>query len=296
VEAAASITPPGRAARLLTELTSAHLLEEYLPGRFRMHDLVGRYAQERATQDDTEDGRRDSAGRILASYAAAAVAAAWVISQDQRSFPQISMPDPASAKDMTCAEALDWMGTERRNLVAAVRQAAQLGFDTVATTLAWALTEFFANRWLWHDWRETHLIAIGAASRAGDLHAEAWLRLSLFVAYHRLGRSEEGIADLRRTLAISLDPHLAGTAQANMAGIHLELGHIDEAIATARTAIELNERCGHRAELANAHGVLGDALQRSGQHAEAREHWRAALAGYEELGDTQAKEMEARLG
>jgi DNA-binding SARP family transcriptional activator len=378
-DAAASITSPGHAAQLLAELTAAHLLEEYMPGRYRMHDLLARYAQERAAQDDTADSRREAARQVLTWYMAAARAAFHVVNPEHR-FGQLSgEPDQVPAGITTAAEAWEWMETERRNLVAAVRLAAQLGFDSVAAALSVALWTIFVHRALWQEMRDTQLIGLEAARRAGDPQVEAWLSHSLFVAYHGLGRDEEGIADLRRSLAIwqaqgdlggqaathrllaaayddtgrvpeaigeyeqaialsrecgdrsgegralnnmgwmfqhVAEPEralgfyraayeiaislpelaLAGTVQANMAGLYLELGRTDDAIAAATTAMELNERCGHWVELANAHFVLGDAFQKLGQDADAREHWQAALDGYQVLGDARAAEAVTRLG
>jgi DNA-binding SARP family transcriptional activator/tetratricopeptide (TPR) repeat protein len=378
LDSAASITPPGRAAQLLTELTSAHLVEEYRPGRYQLHDLLARYAQERAEQDDTEDSRREAVRRVLTWYMAAAMAARRTLNPDRRSGQESAEPDPVPAGITTEAGALEWLETERRNLVAAVRLAVHRGFDPVAAGLSLGLWSIFIHRALWQEMLDTQRIGLEAARRAGDLNAEAWLGHSLFVAYHGLGRPAEGIADLRRSLAIweaqrdlrgqaithrllaaayggaGLVPEaiteyqhaismsreigdrsgegralnnmgwlyqhiaepqralrryraayaiamllpelpLAGTAQANMAGLYLELGRTDDAIAAATTAIELNERCGHWVELANAHAVLGDALQRLCRDAEACEHWGAALAGYEELDDARAQEMRARL-
>ncbi len=68
--AAASITPAGRIGELLAELTGAHLVEQHMPGRFRLHDLLARYAQECAEHEDTEDARRVVLRRILTQYRA----------------------------------------------------------------------------------------------------------------------------------------------------------------------------------------------------------------------------------
>jgi len=73
--AAASITPAGAITGLLAELTGAHLVEEYKPGRFRLHDLLARYAQECSEHEDSEDARREIQRRILTRYRAKAAAA-----------------------------------------------------------------------------------------------------------------------------------------------------------------------------------------------------------------------------
>lgn len=143
--AVASITPPGQAA-LLAELTGAHLLEEYVPGRYRVHDLLTRYAQERAAQDDTEDSRRDTADKILTWYTAAASAAAEVITPNRPYIPHIDPPATLPDRPATSKAALGWLDAERPNLVAAVGLAARLGFDDVAVMLPRTLVGSFRAR------------------------------------------------------------------------------------------------------------------------------------------------------
>jgi DNA-binding SARP family transcriptional activator len=73
--AAASIIPAGPISELLAELTRAHLVEEYKPGRFRLHDLLARYAQECSEHEDSDDARREIQRRILPRYRAKAATA-----------------------------------------------------------------------------------------------------------------------------------------------------------------------------------------------------------------------------
>lgn len=376
--AAASIAPADRIGGLLTELTSAHLLEEYVPGRFRLHDLLARYAQECSGREDTEVARRDVLDRVLTWYAAAAVAVTRVVDPRRTTIPETDPPDPVPAALATKAQALDWLETERRNLVAAVKISALHGFDTVAITLPLTLWSFFSLRARWHDQLDTSLIGIAVARRTGNLHAEADLYSSISRAYSSLGRAEEGIDGLRRVLAIwqargdlarqatshwhlgiacheaglaseaiseceqaielaresgdrrqegralsdlgcllqlaarpekalrcylaaqaiatSLqDDFMAGTVQTNLAELYLELGRIEDSMAAATAGIEIGKQSGRRVDQANGHRILGDALNGTGRRENARTHWRAALAAYQELADARASEVAARL-
>jgi DNA-binding SARP family transcriptional activator/tetratricopeptide (TPR) repeat protein len=375
--AAASIAPAGRPDELLAELTGAHLLEESVPGRFRLHDLLARYARECSEQEDTAGSRRQVAQRVLTWYAAAATMAERIADPDPKS-KWTDQPDPLPAGLATRTQAREWLEVERRNLVAAVGLAARLGFDAVAITLPLTLWGLFETQGHWHDWLDTNLIGIEAARRTGDLNAEAHLCNSISRAYVALGRAEKGISELHRAMAIREDqgdlsglaasrlelsivyfemgrvteaigeceraaamaresgnlrgeanalsdlgemyqrvaqpqkalsyhlaaqaiaaqissPVLTGAVQANLAGVYLELGRDEKAIAAATAAIELNEHSGNRVEQANSHRVLGDALKHAGRSADACSHWRAALAAYRELGDPRAEEMASRL-
>ena len=376
--AAASIDPAGPTAELLAELTSANLLEEYVPGRFRLHDLLARYAQECSEQEDTEDVRRRVVELILTWYASAAVAATRTVDPGRRSVPETGEPDPVPSGLGSKPEALQWLESERHNLVAAVNLADKLGLDTVAATLPLTLWSVFTLRGLWHEQLNTNLTGIEAARRVRDLDAEAYLHHSISVAYVRLGQAEKGIDGLHRALAIrqsqgdvaqqaviritlghvysSLgrvpeastecnqattlvqqsgnqrsvcvtlsnlgwlrwqlkqpeealqcylkaqkiidtmpDSPLSGAVWTNLAGIYLELGRTDDAIITATAAIQITEQCGPLAEQANGHRFLGDALRRTGEFAQARRHWRAALEIYRKIDDPRADEVSARL-
>jgi DNA-binding SARP family transcriptional activator/tetratricopeptide (TPR) repeat protein len=378
-DAAASIAPAGRTGELLTELTSAHLLEEYVPGRFRLHDLLARYAQERAEQEDTEDARRESLRRVLSWYNAAATMMRRILTPNSPHIRHDDQPDPVPASLAAGMQAMEWLEAERRNLVAAVGLAARLGFDTIAVTLPLVLWGLFEQRRYLHDWLDTNVIGIEAAHRTGDLDAEAHLYISLSRAYVALGRAEDGITGLHRAIAIRqaqgdlpelaalrlalsivyfemgrvteavfeceqaaamaresgdlrneahalsdlgemhqrmaqpekalgwhlaaqaiaaqiLSPILTGAVQSNLASTYLELGRNDEATVAAKAAIELNEKSGNLVEQANAHRVLGDAFGGLGQDAQARSHWRTALAIYRDLGDPQADDVAAKLG
>lgn len=141
--------------------------------------------------------------------------------------------------------------------------------------------------------------AIALSWECGDRSGEGRALNNMGWMFQHVAEPERALGFYRAAYAIAIslpEPALAGTVQANMAGLYLELGRTDDAIAAATTAIELNERCGHWVELANAHFALGDAFQNLGQDADAREHWQAALDGYQVLGDARAAEVVTRLG
>ena len=375
--AAASIDPAGRISDLLAELSSANLLEEYRPGRFRLHDLLGRYATECADQSDTRESRNEASRRVLAWYAAAAAAAARVLHPYRRSIPEVGQPKPALTRIATQPLALEWLETEQHNLVAAVELAAMLGINAVAAALPLALWSLFSSKSLRDIWLHTSLIGVEAARRMRDTDMEAHLCASIAVAYRVTSQAETGISYLRRALAIrqsdgdlyweadvreylsatyytmgrmpeaigeceqavalarksgnrrtecaalsnlgwyhqamgrfeqALSYYLPAQAiatetgspaavmvQANLASLYLELHQFEKSITTATAALEFAEPGSMRVERANAHRILGDALDAIGRHAEASPHWRAALVIFQELGDPQADEVTAKL-
>jgi len=374
VTAAASIAPADRIHELLAELTSAHLLEEYIPGRFRLHDLLARYAVVCSEREDTEESRRAVTDQVLSWYTASATAAACVVQPFRRAMSDVPGQDPVPDELATKPGALQWLEAERRNLVAAAESAEHLGFDAVAVALPLALLSLFMMRRYYHDWLSTNLSGIKAARRIGDLNGEAHLCNAISMAYVGIGQPEAGIGELHQALAIrqaqgdlywqapvhrnlaiayfetdrvqeaiyegekaitvaqesgnrmvecqawsnlgemhqrmaqperALSCLLAALAvveplpdvvvQANLAGVYLELGRIDDCIAAATVAIEHNKHNGDRTAEANAHRILGNALDSIGRHEEARAHWHASLASYNELDDPRADEVAAKL-
>jgi len=248
--AAASITPADRIGELLAELTGAHLVEEYMPGRFRLHDLLARYAQECAEHEDTADASREVRGRILTWYGGTAAAAIrFLIPADRPIFREMAQPDPKPATLTTPAQAVIWLETERRNLVAAVEVAAQLRFDAVAVTLPLTLRSLFQLRSYRRDWLHTHLVGVAAARRAGDSEAEAYLHASAALAYDGLGRREEGLDGLRRALEISQsrgDLTMQAAVRRALGVIYSGMGLLPEAMAEDEQAAALARKTGNR--------------------------------------------------
>ena len=65
----------------------------------------------------------------------------------------------------SASEAMAWFDAERQVLLAAVSQASDLGLDTYAWQLPWALMLFFDRRGHWHDQISIQRTAIAAAEK-----------------------------------------------------------------------------------------------------------------------------------
>jgi DNA-binding SARP family transcriptional activator/tetratricopeptide (TPR) repeat protein len=279
--AAATITPAGRTGELLDELTSTHLLEEYVPGRFRLHDLLARYAQECSRLADSAEARRAVSERVLTWYTAAAVAATRVVAPYRRSLPETGEPDPNPAELADRPTALKWLDNERHNLVAAAELAATLGFDAAAVTLPIALLTLFALRSLFHDWLSTSQSGIEAARRTGDLDAEAQLSDNLAMAYVSLGRAADAVGGLHRALAIwgaNGNVYFQANARRELGIVYFELDRVPEAISEFEQAIRLARESGNQQVECGTLGNLGWLYQQIGQPEKALDHYLAAAA------------------
>ena len=100
----------------LDALYTDHLIDELLPGRYRMHDLIRAYAQELAA-DDPIDARERGTCRLLDYYQYVAESAGRYFTRVTRPGPPIAVAPPATAPDMaTSGDAIAWMAHPVANL------------------------------------------------------------------------------------------------------------------------------------------------------------------------------------
>ncbi|MQA88557.1 MAG: hypothetical protein GEV03_29090, partial [Streptosporangiales bacterium] len=200
--------PMGETRRLLTALTSAHLLQETGRDRYRFHDLVRLYALERANAEETEESRAEAIRRVLAWYVHTATAAGRafippaVIAQTG-AFP-VGGP-PAGCQPPAFAghdQALDWCETENANLVAAVYQANRSGEHVAAWQIPIALGNFLFLRKPWTSWVSILQLSRCSAEQISDRAGEARMRLLLGIAYRDIGRPDEAVGYCRQALVV----------------------------------------------------------------------------------------------
>ncbi|UKD56950.1 AfsR/SARP family transcriptional regulator [Amycolatopsis sp. FU40] len=115
VAALAGVETP-RALALLDRLAAAHLVE-HVPGRYRFHDLLRRYAAEQAGRRESAADRERALRRLHDWYLAAVDGAARLLYPHLLRLPASG----ASAEFAGLGEASAWLDAERGNLAAAVR-------------------------------------------------------------------------------------------------------------------------------------------------------------------------------
>jgi len=190
----------------LEGLVDAHLLDSPVPGWYRFHDLLRAYATERANAEETEQDRAAAVRLLLRWYLHTADGAAHTVAPHRTHIPLAAGAGPAvgDARMLrfgSSEEALAWYESERANIVAATRQAAQAGLHDIAWRLPAGLFPVFSRRDNWSDVIATHRVAVESAMLAGTRPGEGWVRNNLGFALGRVWDSE-AIDHLHQALAI----------------------------------------------------------------------------------------------
>lgn len=275
--------------RLLDVLTSVHLLEETGPNRYRFHDLLRVYAAERAAVEETDHDHDTAVRRMLIWYLNAADAAGHVLTPQWCRLP-IESPE-ASCVPLTFTtyhQALDWCETERANLVAAIRHAAECGQHVVAWKLPGVLWGFFNLRGHWADWITTHEIALEATRHLHDKYGEAWISNNLGDAYRGLGYTKKALNYLQHALATWReigDRWSEGWTLYNLGTTYRGLGRFGEALDYYHQVLARSREMGKRWTEGWALHSLGTTYRGLGRITDAFSHYHEALIIRREIKD-----------
>lgn len=278
------------AEQVLETLLDSHLLQ---PGwsarRYRLHDLLRVYAGELAREVEPRAHRKAAVRRLISWYLQTAYAAARVLE------PQIQQVPPATGDLLirpltfpTYEQALQWCETERTDLVAAIRQAAQCGQHALAWQLPITLRRFFRLGKHWTDWIDTFTTALASARVLGERQGEGLILYSLAEPYLDLGRMDEAIGCLREALSIHRemgDRRAEARTLGNLGVTAGMLGRFEESAELLYQALSVHRDIGNRYNEAICLENIAEALRGLRRFEEAIGLLRQALAIHDEIGD-----------
>ncbi|MEU0938388.1 tetratricopeptide repeat protein [Embleya sp. NPDC005971] len=274
---------PDAATRSLIELRELHLLEQgSVPGRFRFHDLVRGYVQERLDAEERPGERRNARVRLLDRYVRLARSA-------ERIIVGTDGPDPgADVRFGSADEARAWLRDERPELLAAARVAAAAGLDAATRRLVSVLTRLLDRRAHWSDVRELHELALTTARRAGSGRQEAVALLNLGNLHVARQELEEALSCYRAALEVSRglgDPAGEGRAMVNLGNAYADLGDLQRAADWYDRSLLLRRTIGDAAGQARVLSHLGRLHARMGRFEQSVRDHRAALGVRRRIGD-----------
>jgi DNA-binding SARP family transcriptional activator/tetratricopeptide (TPR) repeat protein len=275
----------------LTELTRASLVTEAAPGRYVMHDLVHAYAGDLARTTEGTDGSRAALTRLLDYYAHSAYAADLAVNPARGPMPYPLRPPAGGVhpeRPAGIGAATAWLDTELRVLIAALRHAADCGFDAHCWQLAWSLDTYFHRQGDRNDQAAVWAVALRAAGRLGDPVMRAYAHRGVAHAMIRLGHPADAETHLRRALDLAEQAgHRVAQAMINHSFAHLraQRGEIRAALAHTERAFALHRAAGsRRGEGVSRNGMAWYRAQ-LGDYEPALEHGERAVAVLREVGD-----------
>lgn len=249
------------AAAELDLLTAAHLVREYVPGRYQCHDLLKLYAASRAEAEESEDGRAHVVAALNEFYLQHADAAARAVYPHRARLPLPISPVDAFAGT---PDALAWLEAELPNLLAAAHHAARGGAPRTACLLADTLRGYFPGRGLAAQWLDLAETALGAATRDDEA---AVAHMTFGEAYMKLARHPLAVEHYTAARDLARSANWAdgeSTAVGNLGVVLREAGELRRAADCFAEALEINVRIGntrkHALDLLNlgvVHAVLG---------------------------------------
>ncbi|WP_063746645.1 ATP-binding protein [Catenuloplanes japonicus] len=263
----------------LDELVEIGLLQPQGADRYRFHDLIRLFAEDRLRAEET-DGTRTATARRMTDWllATATVAGLWYHSHDG------TPPDGADGLVPMAGmqEAGDWLRAETDNWLAALRTIAAEDRHQVVVDTVEALAYYANSTPLWPGWAETHRLAMLAAAALPDRRQQ----LDHLVSYswallHSGNRAEESVRvamDALRMAEETDDLENQGLALQYAGAALRYLGRLDEALASWRAAIALFEQGGDLGPHAAKRGGYAATLATAGRDAEAVEQYLQMLS------------------
>jgi tetratricopeptide (TPR) repeat protein len=278
--AALTGTTPREALGHMTALARAHLIEPTTEDRWRTHDLIHLYATDLTQHTDDTPTREQALDHLLAYYTHTADAA----NDHLRALPGDNVPDRFTDR----ADALDWLDSERPNLIAATAQAAATDRHDTTLTLAICLTQYLHWRRRFEEAITTGELAVKAARQSGNRHGEGMALNNLGLALREVRRFEEAIAAHELAAQIrreSGDRHNEGAALNNLGVALREVRRFEEAITAHQQAAQIRRESGDRHNEGAALNNLGLALQEVRRFEEAITTHQQAAQIFRETGD-----------
>jgi tetratricopeptide (TPR) repeat protein len=286
--AALADTSLDTARACLHHLLGESLLQQASPGRYTFHDLVRACATSRASDEDPRSARRAALTRLFDHYlAAVSVTMNALHPAEAHLRPRIRLTGTRTA-DLTDPDtALDWLDTERPNLVAIAAHTATNGWPTHTIRLSRILFRYLTGGHL-ADAVTVHGHALHAALRSRDPVGQAHALTDLGGARWRLGQPGSAAEHFQRALDLfrqAGDPAGQARALTSLGIVEDHAGHYRTATDLYAEALTLYQQVGNRTGEARTLNNLCDVEMRLGRHHGAANHYERAIHLFRQAGD-----------
>ncbi|WP_244318446.1 AfsR/SARP family transcriptional regulator [Streptomyces brevispora] len=172
--------------------------------RYRFHEIIRVYAREQLASQERPEDREAALVRMAGGWMHLAEQAHRKVYGGDYTVLHGTAPrwvPPVGGTDQLLADPMAWLDAEQAALCAMVEQAADEGLHEVSWDLATTLVTLFEVRGHYDLWEQTHLKALEAVRKAGNLRGTAVVQASLGSLY--MSRNQFDRA--RQTLGSALD-------------------------------------------------------------------------------------------
>ncbi|RKS09254.1 DNA-binding SARP family transcriptional activator [Nocardiopsis sp. Huas11] len=292
VAALAGLTPP-RTRALLRTLEAAHLVQQPLPGRYELHDLVRLHGRERAEEDLPEEDRSQALHSLVDFYVQSAATANRLLNPQEVPSSLAEGPSeghPLAVRPADEVAALEWFTAERFWLPAVIRLASELDMYRECWRLCWDSNSYFRRSGRVEDFIELRRVGLDTAAAMDTPDAvtmRAMAHRGLASALLLAGRSgKETLDHLHEALArFEETGDLLNQAHTYQAFVASAIITGDEnGLEPAERSLELYRSAGHSTWVAGALNNLGWFLAQFGRYERARACCVEALEASRALG------------
>lgn len=255
VAAALLDTATASAERLVETLVDARVLDEIgldATGsmRYRLHDLVRLFAEERATAEEPQQEREAAVRRAFGGWLALAERAEEVTTF-QSAWPIRGAAERYAFDGMHRLVACSnrWYQAERANLTRIGRQACAAGLDDLAWELAAESMKFWTKEGDFENGRRAHLAALELCMRTGNRKGQAAMLRGLAESCLADGRCAEARGYIEESVWLlrALDaPAALAEALTQMGLVYVHDGQIRDGLAVWSEALRLVVESGLR--------------------------------------------------
>ena len=272
----------------LRALVRANLLEEYMPNRFRFHDLLRIYAAEKAEVDEPDDARTIAVQRFLDGLLHSASNASIRLNPHR---PEVKL-NPCAPEAAVCSfdsheEAMEWFKQEYQNIKATIEWTATHGFDEYTWRLTLAFWQYLYMCGRWHELIALHETALAAADRLGNAAAAAAVHNNLGIALGLLTKYEQGADHFRRALDLfRVEDNLGGQGNAldSLAWVYTCMEDFKSALSYCDQALAIYRQTDDPEGQARALDSIGVACAGLGRYAEGIDYGMQALELHQHTG------------
>jgi tetratricopeptide (TPR) repeat protein len=272
--------PIARARAVLRGLEQASLLGQDTSGRYRMHDLIRRYAAD-YTHNDADDDWETALRRVVDFYLHTAVSGERLLDPTRPTI-QLAPPVPGCLPHplLDYSGAMAWFQTEHSCLLTAQHMAAARGWHLIVWQLAWSLFTYHSRRGCLRDGIAVWQAGLAAADNLDDDAIQAHSHHQLGRSYALAGHHGQALDHLQRALTLAEHLHhrsLQAHINRMLAVAAEQQGDDQQALQHATQALHLYQALDNPLREAEAHNGVGWYAARLGQHDQARAHCETAL-------------------